>query len=219
MIDTLKASSHAEKAHAHILDQLMRQKLNLGEWLDRRALAAELGVSLAPVNDAIIQLEAEGLLETVPRRGTRVRVAKAEELRGQLVLREALECAAARLYCGQPVRERRKPLRALAAQVEGAHLLSVEFKRGELALHRALIELADCPALTLAFERVAKMSFFLAVEELMAALPPQPHDNHLTLIDDLCAASPAQAEVRMRRHIRTGKEPLFERTWGRLLGR
>lgn len=208
----MSGCSLAQKAYEHILDRLTTQGLRAGDWVDRRTLAAELRISLAPVSEAIRQLETEGYLECIPRRGTQVRVPKVEELRGQLLLREALESQAARLYCGAPLRAQRQALEPLARELDEKSR-SLTGKRNDLALHRALVELAGCPVLTLHFEQVMKMSLFLAVDRFMALLPAIESDRHLNLIDDLCAATPEEADARIRRHIRLGKELLFERDW------
>ena len=42
--------------------------------LDERQLAEDLGVSRTPIREAIVRLELEGLVRTVPRRGTAVPV-------------------------------------------------------------------------------------------------------------------------------------------------
>ena len=60
------------------------------------------------VGDAISRLEAEGLVESKPRAGTRVRIATAEEVRGNYVLREALETHSARLFA-ESARPRPQP--------------------------------------------------------------------------------------------------------------
>ncbi len=204
--------SLAQKAYEHILHQLMTQGLGAGEWVDRRTVAAELRISLAPVSEAIRQLETEGFLECIPRRGTQVRVPRLEELRGQLLLREALEAQAARLYCGTPLRAHREALEPLLSELDESSR-SLAAKRNDLTLHRALVELAGCPVLTLHFEQVMRMSLFLAVDRFTALLPEVESDSHRSLIDDLCIATPEEADARVRRHIRLGKEVLFERDW------
>ena len=92
----------------------LTRSIEPGSWLDRPRVARELGMSLAPVNSAVLRLETEGFLETLPQRGTRVRVPELNDIRGQLVVREALEAEAARLYCGQPVVKARSRLEELA---------------------------------------------------------------------------------------------------------
>lgn len=51
-----------------------------GEFINETAIAKELGVSRTPVREAILQLEYEGLLQTVPNRGTFVNGILEEEL-------------------------------------------------------------------------------------------------------------------------------------------
>lgn len=51
-----------------------------GEFINETAIAKELGVSRTPVREAILQLEYEGLLQTIPNRGTFVNGIFEEEL-------------------------------------------------------------------------------------------------------------------------------------------
>lgn len=67
-----------------------------GTMLNERQLAEELGVSTTPLKEAIRQLEAEGLMRTLPRRGVIVLYGRtwAEEM---ILARAALESMIARL--------------------------------------------------------------------------------------------------------------------------
>src|SRR5262249_62269850 len=69
-----------------------------GRFFPRRKVAAELGMSFLPVSEALLRLEFEGLLESRPRAGTRVRIPSREDVRGHYVVREALEVQAAMLF-------------------------------------------------------------------------------------------------------------------------
>lgn len=67
-----------------------------GERLNERALASELEVSTTPLKEALRQLEAEGLIEVMPRRGLVIRYNEdfAEEM---ILARAVLESAIAAL--------------------------------------------------------------------------------------------------------------------------
>ena len=52
-------------------------------------------MSFLPVSEALLRLEIEGLLESRPRAGTRVRIPSPEDVQGHYVVREALEVQAA----------------------------------------------------------------------------------------------------------------------------
>src|SRR5690349_12541801 len=114
----MPSNSLSSKVYDAVLDRILSGRLAPGEVCNRRRIAEEMGVSVAPVLEAMLQLEADGLIETLPRKGTRVRTLTLEDLQGQLVLREALECQAARLYCGAPVRRHRDRLVRLAKAID-----------------------------------------------------------------------------------------------------
>lgn len=53
----------------YIRDQILGGAIRPGARIDQDRVAADLGVSRLPVREALITLEAEGLIENVPRRG------------------------------------------------------------------------------------------------------------------------------------------------------
>lgn len=53
----------------HITDQLLTGKLHTGDRVDRNGIAKELGLSRVPVQEAIVQLEHDGILSTRYHRG------------------------------------------------------------------------------------------------------------------------------------------------------
>jgi DNA-binding GntR family transcriptional regulator len=73
--------SLADRAYHLILDQILRGSLPVGSILSRRQLAEQFQMSLVPVAQALQRLEIEGLLESRPRAGTRVKVPTTDEIR------------------------------------------------------------------------------------------------------------------------------------------
>src|SRR5216117_2792857 len=98
MKDSAVTSSLAAEAYGIVRQRILRGELGLGQVISRRKLAAELGMSFLPVSEALLRLEFEGLLESRPRAGTRVRIPSREDVRGHYVVREALEVQAATLF-------------------------------------------------------------------------------------------------------------------------
>lgn len=114
---------------AHVTDVLREALVTLelkpGEVLDKNAICARLGVSRFPVSEAFARLQAEGLIDIAPQRGTSVsliRIADAEEY---MLIRKALESEAVRALCGN----------------HGPDL--VEQLRTNLAYQRAAAEIGD----------------------------------------------------------------------------
>lgn len=54
---------------AHILDLMLRGRLRTGDRVDRNEIASFLGLSRVPVQEALVQLEHDGILETRYHRG------------------------------------------------------------------------------------------------------------------------------------------------------
>src|SRR5205823_6040077 len=89
--------SLADRAYHLIMDQMLRGSLPVGSVLSSRDLARQFEMSLVPVAQALQRLEIEGLVESQPRAGTRVKVPNADEIRERFELRQALESQSARL--------------------------------------------------------------------------------------------------------------------------
>lgn len=192
----------SEKVYDWLMTSLLTRRLRPGDRLNRRRVAEEVGVSMAPALEAMLRLESEGFLETVPRQGTLVRPIDAEEVRGQWILREALEAQAARLYCGEAVIACRNRLLRLARSADGSDSHTIQNWRAEIRFHRGLVQLADSAVLLDAFDRVMRHSLFHAVNEL---LPPPPKkcvsDSHEQLVAQLQTPNAEKADRIIRRHI------------------
>lgn len=84
-----------EQAYHFIRQKMSSGGLSAGDRLSPAALAKEIGVSHIPVREAISQLQSEGLVDQLPRRGAFVRQPTREELVELIELRKTLECNAA----------------------------------------------------------------------------------------------------------------------------
>lgn len=86
----------SQKNASERVTNLLRERILSGLYEDGYALrqeklAAELGCSRIPVREAIRQLEAEGLIVTLPRRGAMVAEMPADRIRESFELRAVLE--------------------------------------------------------------------------------------------------------------------------------
>jgi DNA-binding GntR family transcriptional regulator len=79
-----------------IRDAIVRLDLPPGAAIDKVALCARLGVSRFPVSEALGRLAAEGLVEVLPQRGTRVARIDLADCRQAMFIRRALEGEAVR---------------------------------------------------------------------------------------------------------------------------
>jgi DNA-binding GntR family transcriptional regulator len=214
MRDRLEASDLAGEAYVIIRERILRGEISIGQVISRRKIAAELGMSFLPVSEAFLRLEFEGLLESRPRAGTRVRIPSREDVRGQYLVREALEVEAARLFTEMATPEERAELVKLAARVDAMsaqpetnrfHYLNLHEK-----LHRRIAECTRCPALCDAIEKTrALSSTWLCVGRGFSnGHPPR---RHVELIDVLVSGDKDAAAAAMREHVVSSMQRALER--------
>src|SRR6266404_8955316 len=102
--------SLSSEAYEIVRNRILRGELKLGQIISRRKLASELGMSFLPVSEALLRLEVEGLLESRPRAGTRVRIPTPQDVEGHFTVREALEAQAAMLFAVSATAAERRDL-------------------------------------------------------------------------------------------------------------
>ena len=202
-------TSLASKAYQLLLDQLLTKKLVPGMVLKRREIAQQLDMSVAPVLEAIIQLQSDGFLESIPRQGTLVRAVHLQDFRGNLLLREAIECEAARIYGGKLVSEALN-LPELAARADASESKPIEsLWRAECDFHTALVSLTQCDLLVETFGKVMQRKLFSSLHLFLGGEAFGGGD-HRTLLRELQTSNPDRAEALIRMHLRMRKEALFE---------
>jgi len=204
----------AGEAYASVRERIVRGELAIGQVISRRKIAAELGMSFLPVTEALIRLENEGLLESRPRAGTRVRVPTRQDVEGHYVVREALEVQAAMLFSERAQREERSELMKLARRVDALSAQSDGDRFVYAALHEKLhqqiAEFARCPALTAAISRTSAIAstWLCATRASSRANPPTHHQD---LMKVLVSGSTAAASEAMREHIRFSMQNALRR--------
>jgi DNA-binding GntR family transcriptional regulator len=124
-----------------ILDGLLPS----GAPLVERRIAEEMGVSRAPVREALRVLEEEGLVVTFPYKGTYVRQVTPRTVDEILSLRGVLEGFAAERALPRLAEDRGQRVQGLLADMERSAAESDEDQLVELhmAFHRTFYELAD----------------------------------------------------------------------------
>jgi DNA-binding GntR family transcriptional regulator len=213
--------SYAQHAYQAIRDGILKGAYPLGAELSRRKLANEFGMSILPVSDAIQKLEAEGLVESQPRVGTRVRVPTPQDVRGSFIIREALECQAARMFAERATTQQRQTLVEAAKQLDSewaALVVSTEMtperllevRKKHVKLHMDIADATGYPALSQAIEKNHILVFMTLYDSVLGD-PSEPPQWHEQLMSVLVERNPDKAEAEMRVHVRMGLELLLER--------
>lgn len=201
--------SYSRQCYDHIIRRIFAGELKPGDEINRKGVATQLGMSLAPVSEAINQLQSDGFLEIAPRRQTRVRIITKEEVRGLLIMREAMECQAARLYCGDKVKAHTDTLLPLARAVDASEAETRENEISESRFHQALVDLVECPLLSNEFRKIMRRRVFMKINIIVPWNVQPPLDSHVKLLEQLSAADPNAAEAAMRQHLERGRERIL----------
>src|SRR4051812_27645826 len=138
MKDSTGPASLAAEAYEFVKQRILQGELPMGQVISRRKVAAELGMSFLPVSEAFLRLEFEGLLESRPRAGTRVRIPSRESVEGHYVVREGLEVQAAKLFAKVATAEERSELLKLAVRVDTMSAQAETDRAVYLTLHEKL---------------------------------------------------------------------------------
>jgi DNA-binding GntR family transcriptional regulator len=204
--------SQADRAYLEIRNAILKGNLAIGAALSRRKLAAQLLISVPPVTEALLRLESEGLVESRPRAGTRVRIPTRQEVEDRSLLREALETQAARLFASRATAQEKRDLQRMAREVDQHY---AECEKGadrdflfaahtrHMAFHLRIAECARCPALRDAIEK-EQVLIFNWLYDTAVQRRSLASDYHATLTKALVTDSQSAAAAAMRKHIRRG---------------
>jgi DNA-binding GntR family transcriptional regulator len=135
----------ADQIREFIVDGISSGRWEPGERIVERRIATELGVSQGPVREALRQLEAQRLIESLPNRGARVREFTERDLAEIFPVRAGLERTAAELAVPRlsdaclDALEGHNRLLGDAARDGDLH----EQMRLSIAFHREIVEAAE----------------------------------------------------------------------------
>lgn len=94
----------AERAYREIKRMVLENRVHGGEYLLEEDLARAVGMSRTPLREALVQLQNDGLVVIVPRRGVRVLPLTVDDMREVHDLMQWLESHAAHALADRPDR-------------------------------------------------------------------------------------------------------------------
>jgi DNA-binding GntR family transcriptional regulator len=171
--------------------------------LDERQLAQDFGVSRTPVREAMAQLEREGFVRSIPRRGVYVVRKTKEEVIELITAWAALESMAARLITENAKDEEIAQLRNMFATFDGgqvrAHL--DEYSDVNIEFHQTIIRMSGNQVLIHLAENLfthMRMIRRKTITEKNRA--DKSIRDHMNIIEALEARDTARAETLVRDH-------------------
>ncbi len=194
-------------------DAIVQGELKPGQPIIENEIAAQLGISRAPVREALQILNSEGLLETIPYHGTTVRALTRSDIEELYGLRSVLEGFAVSrivaLHNPEDVQTLRQFYEEMLEQANQGNLKQVN--NLDRAFHDALIELSRHQLLLSTWGAVA-----LRVRQVMGLLNERNTDlkqiayNHLPIIEAIAEWDEAKAVSLIQQHIAATGELVAE---------
>jgi DNA-binding GntR family transcriptional regulator len=199
-------STFADRAYTALRDVIV--SLNVYDEpgdvrLDERQLAQDLGISRTPVREAMAQLEREGFVRSVPRRGIYVVRKTKREVIEMITAWAALESMAARLITLGASDEEIAGLRAMFATFEDGRLHAQldEYSEVNIQFHQAIIRMSHNSVLIhLAENLFAHMRMIRRKTIGEDDRADRSIRDHMNIIQALEARDTERAEDLVRQH-------------------
>jgi DNA-binding GntR family transcriptional regulator len=187
-----------------IREAIVDGRLEPGRRLKEEELARELGISRTPVREALLMLQAEGLVDAIPNRGSLVRVHTPEDLDDLYQLRALLEGYAARRAATRITEEQLEELRASCDRFDALDP-ETELRplvRENMHFHSAMLEFAGSNRLEAMVRRVIELP--LVYKSYIWYSPDQKRISghyHRQIVTALAGRDAERAELIMKEHV------------------
>jgi DNA-binding GntR family transcriptional regulator len=185
-------------------DAIIEGRLQPGQQIVEKELQKTLGVSRAPIREALLKLEGQGLVDIIPRKGSFVRTITARFIQENFIIRAWLEGLAARL-CLQHLKEsdydnfekilkdmarsaKKKDFKAYFYRHWDFHNLFIKASQNELLIEK--VEILRRQSLWLSYS----ITYFEKKHEISQSI-------HAKIIDIFRKGDPDEVEKEIRRHI------------------
>ena len=196
-----------------LLQRILDGDYSPGQRIVEIRVAEELGVSQAPVREALRELEMLRLVVSEPFRGARVRDVGPDEIAEAYPVRAALEELAAKL-AAPALAGRGAPL---AAEIEGMRGAAAEddlqrFVRHDVAFHRVFVAAGANRTLMQVWESLhVDLRTRVTLVQQVAGLGDVA-DSHVPIMDALVAGDGDRAGTLVREHIEGFGRAFVERS-------
>ncbi len=208
-------SGLSDESAERLYEAIVEGRIKLGSRISEAGLSRDLGISRGPLREAQRQLEQQGLLNFIPRRGFFVRELTQSQIDDLSRVRLLIEVYAAReaaLKADQEALERIASWRTGNTPEYCESLDTSSFVEHDLDLHRQIVAATGNEALIGAFDSlIGRIRLVLALITFSFAEGRRILDTHDVLIDALLARDPDAAAAAMEHHLTAGRSNMAGR--------
>ena len=215
--ETLSIVNLRERIKDRICDAILHGMFRPGSRVVEATIAEQFGVSRAPVREALVALEREGIIKSLPRRGYFVVDFTDKDIDEIFSLRRLLEVEALRRAVGRfnadGLAEMPRLVDQLGAAIRGnsdiARIIELD-----LSFHDTICRVANHSRLYEAWNSMRLQTWLLIglTSRIKFDSPDQPHDIHQTILDAIKAGDVALASASLTRHL-VDAEALAHEAW------
>jgi DNA-binding GntR family transcriptional regulator len=202
-------STLMNQALIQIQNAIKSGQLKPGERIVEAALAKEMQISRFPIREALRQLEKDGLVETVPFKGTTVAQFNEKDLEDLYSVREALEKLAIQTLIQNldDIKLKRLGVVIEAMQKAIQDKNAQKLVEGDLRFHQMLCELSGNRKLLQAWKTIeGQLRIFIALEEFQYNTFDQFLKGHQAVMKAIKKKDTDQAQKILSTHLKEGLE-------------
>lgn len=206
------AEACATRAYSHVKDAILRQDYEGGALLTEGEIAERLGISRTPVREALLRLEAEGLVRLYPKKGALVLPVSTQEIADVVEMRQLIEGYAAerawpqRTALADELTSRLDDMRSHLASADVAALMDADRR-----FHSAIVAATGNRILVTAYDglRDRQMRMGVAAMRISPERRQRAVDEHSALLAALRDGAADVFQSRVRDHVISAAEHLL----------
>ena len=198
--------SATERVEQYIRQAIYKGALKPRERVIEEDLAKQLECSRGPVREALLRLERDGLIVTVPRRGTFIQDISAESIDVVFGMRGKLEALCVRYLREQLTSEGETKLRDALKRMKSAASKNddEQFFQADMNLHQTIWQLSNRQTLYRALNTIMNPFIFMVARAYSSQTSiKQRYEEHAQYIEMLLTAPVGRVESLVEQYFRS----------------
>ncbi|WP_242157307.1 GntR family transcriptional regulator [Aestuariivivens sediminis] len=198
------------KAYHKVKNMIVSGKLQLGQKIVQDKLAEKLGISRTPLRSALQMLEAESLVESLPRKGMAVKIFSNKEVLEIYDCRIALESMAVKTFVKVSVKSDIEKLYNLFKPFLGSKDIDVmKYKKADSLFHEMIIKKSGNEFLYKLFNRG---NLLICIDLIgLVRSPQETLSEHMDIIEAIEEKNSKLAEDLIKEHLEKSKKLISRR--------
>jgi DNA-binding GntR family transcriptional regulator len=214
-------NSATERVEAYIRESVYSGLFKPRQRLTEETLAKTLQCSRGPIREAILRLERDGLVETVPRRGTFIPDISADSIEVVFSMRGKLEGLCVRYMRQSMTPEKEQTLTSILDEMKAAtkEENNERFLEADLELHHTIWRFSEREPLQRTLSNVMNPRVLMIARTFSSGLPIRDrYKDHEKYLNIALSSPLSKVEMAVEQHFTDLYERIFGGYSARLIG-